>query len=219
MRSIPNALKEHLSGGATTLCWLWKIIRRDGVVLGFTDHDGPLVIDDVTYEMSSGLNPSETDQRLGFAADNGAVQGVFKSEHITAEDIRAGLYAQAVIESYRVNWQLPDQAVHMATGRLGTIRQKGESFEAEWVGQSVLLDRSVGRVFSKLCDAEFGDDRCGLNASDFPDGTFCPRTYGACQNQFNNGLNFRGFPFLLGDDALQAAPQIGERRDGSSRYK
>ena len=219
MRNIPSALKEHLSSGVTTLCWLWKITRRDGVVLGFTDHDRTLVIDGVSYEICSGLNPSETDQRLGFAADNGAVQGVFKSEHITAEDIHAGLYAQAVIKSYRVNWQSPDQAVHMTTGRLGTIRQKGESFEAEWVGQSVLLDRSVGRVFSKLCDAEFGDIRCGLNAEDFPQGTHCPRTFKACQSQFNNSLNFRGFPFLLGDDALQAAPQIGERRDGSSRYK
>ncbi len=219
MRNISSALKEHLSGGGTTLCWLWKITRRDGVVLGFTDHDRPLEIDDVRYEICSGLNPSETDQRLGFAADNGAVQGVFKSERITAEDIYAGLYAQAVIESYRVNWQSPDQAVHMATGRLGTIRQRGDSFEAEWVGQSVLLDRSVGRVFSKLCDAEFGDRRCGLKVEAFPDGTHCPRTFEACQSQFNNSLNFRGFPFLLGDDALQAAPQIGERRDGSSRYK
>lgn len=173
----------------------------------------------LTYEMCWSLNPSETDQRLGFAPDNGAVQGVFESERITAADIKSGLYENAAIESYRANWRSPDQAVHMASGRLGTIRQTGKTFEAEWTGQSVLLDRSVGRVFSKLCDAEFGDARCGLNASDFPDGTFCPRSYEACHNQFNNGVNFRGFPFLLGDDALQAAPQIGERRDGSSRYK
>ena len=116
------------------------------------------------------------------------------------------------------NWREPEQRVHMSTGRLGSIRQNGETFEAEWTGQSVLLGRSVGRVFSKLFDAELGDNRCGLNIDDFPEGTICPRTFQACRNQFNNVLNYRGFPFLLGDDALQAAPQIGARRDGSSRY-
>ena len=219
MRNISEGLKSHLSSGATTLCWLWKVTRRDGIVLGFTDHDKSLVVDGVTYEMSSSLIPSDTDNRLGFAADNGTVQGVFDSARITAVDIRAGLYENAVIDSYRVNWRLPEQLLHMSTGRLGTIRQSGDSFEAEWTGQSVLLERSTGRVFSKLCDATFGDSRCGLNASDFTDGTICPRSYEACQNQFDNTLNFRGFPFLLGDDALQAAPQIGALRDGSSRYK
>lgn len=219
MRNISEDLQSHLSSEVTTLCWLWKITRRDGRVLGFTDHDKPLFIDGVSYEMSSSLIPSETDNRLGFSADNGAVQGVFDSARITAADIKAGLYENAVIDSFRVNWKQPEQSIHMSTGRLGSIRQSGDTFEAEWTGQSVLLERSTGRVFSKLCDAAFGDERCGLNASDFAQGTTCPRSYEACQNQFDNILNFRGFPFLLGDDALQAAPQIGELRDGSSRYK
>ena len=218
MRNLSPEFKEHLSGSATTLCWLWKLTRRDGLVLGFTDHDRPLTLEGVTYESRSSLIPSETDHRLGFAADNSAVQGVLDSERITAKDIIDGLYEQAILETYRVNWREPEQRVHMSTGRLGGIRQNGETFEAEWTGQSVLLDRSVGRVFSKLCDAELGDSRCGLNIDDFPEGTMCPSTFQACRNQFNNVLNYRGFPFLLGDDALQASPQIGERRDGSSRY-
>lgn len=218
MRNIPEDFKDHLSGTATTLCWLWKLTRSDGTVLGFTDHDSPLVIDGESYESASGLIPSETDHRLGFAADNSAVQGVLKSERITAGDIAAGRYENAIIQTYRANWQNPGQRVHMSTGRLGTIRQNGDNFEAEWTGQSVLLERSTGRVFSKLCDAELGDARCGLNISDYPEGTICPRTVTACQNQFNNILNYRGFPFLLGDDAMQASPQIGELRDGSSRY-
>lgn len=98
------------------------------------------------------------------------------------------------------------------------IRQRGQAFEAEWTGEAAKLNRSFGRVYSKICDAEFGDERCGLNAADFPDGTSCPRSLEACREQFDNVMNYRGFPYLLGDDALQAAPQITERRDGSSRY-
>jgi len=219
MRNLSADLKTHLSNRATTLCWLWKITRRDGTVLGFTDHDKTLSIDGVSYERSASLTPSDLDRRLGFAADNSAVAGVLDSQRITAADIQAGLYENALVETYRVNWAQPEERVRMSTGRLGRIRQSGDRFEAEWTGQSLRLGRSTGRVFSKLCDAELGDRRCGLNLADYPDDTFCPRTFQACQNQFNNGLNFRGFPFLLGDDALQAAPQIGDLRDGSSRYQ
>ena len=219
MRDLSPDLQNHLSQTATTLCWLWRIARSDDTVLGFTDHDRNLEIDGINYEASSGLTPSEVDRRLGFSIDNGAVQGALTSEKISPEDIASGFYENAIIESFRVNWKDTSQIVKVSRGRLGSIRQKGEAFEAEWTGESVLLDRSVGRVFSTLCDAEFGDSRCGLYANDFPDGMTCPRTLTACRDQFGNTMNYRGFPYLLGDDALQAAPQLGERRDGSSRYQ
>ena len=219
MRNLTSNLQSHLGQSVTTLCWLWRITRSDGNVFGFTDHDRNLEVDGIHYEASSSLVPSEVDSRLGFSIDNGAVQGALTSERISSADIKTGLYENAMIESFRVNWKDTTQIIAMAKGRLGSIRQKGEAFEAEWTGESILLDRSVGRVFSKLCDAEFGDERCGLKAADFPDGTSCPRTLTACRDQFDNVLNYRGFPYLLGDDALQAAPQVGERRDGSSRYQ
>lgn len=219
MRELSPDLKTHLLQSATTLCWLWKITRQDGQVFGFTNHDRNLDIDGLHYEGASGLTPSEVDRRLGFSIDNGAVQGALTSDKISSEDIARGLYENAVIESFRVNWKDSSQIVPMSRGRLGSISQKGDAFEAEWTGEAVLLDRSIGRVFSKICDAEFGDERCGLNQADFPDGTTCPRTFTACRDQFDNVLNYRGFPYLLGDDALQAAPQLGERRDGSSRYQ
>ena len=218
MRNLTPALSAHLSQNVTTLCWLWRITRRDNLVFGFTDHDRDITLDGINYEDSSGLTPSDVDRRLGFSIDNGAVQGALNSDRISAEDIAAGLYEEAVLDSFRVNWNDTSQRVHMSTGRIGSIRQKGGEFEAEWTGESVLLDRTTGRVFSKSCDAEFGDARCGLNTADFPGGTVCPRSFAACRDQFNNVMNYRGFPFLLGDDVLQAAPQLGDRRDGGSRY-
>ena len=219
MRSLSPELKSHLAGAATTLCWLGRISLQDGRVFGFTDHDRDLEFEGTSFEAGSGLSASERDHQLGFATDNGAVRGILDSDKITSADIHSGAYEDAVIDSFRVNWNDLSQAVHMASGRLGAISESGAGFEAEWVGHSVLLERSVGRVFSSLCDGEFGDARCGLNASDFPEGTICPRTAAACRAQFDNIMNYRGFPYLLGDDALQAAPQLGERRDGSSRYR
>ena len=38
MKTIATDLAVHLTGEVTTLATCWKITRRDGVILGFTDH-------------------------------------------------------------------------------------------------------------------------------------------------------------------------------------
>jgi len=208
MRELSSTLLTQLESTATTLCWAWRIKLMDGTVLGFTDHDETLVFDGVTHDGETGLIPGDTDQRLGFEYDTGHVQGILSGTQISPADIAAGRFENAVIESYRVNWQHPDQFVHMSSGRIGKIRQQGDRFEAEWIGHGSVLDRSIGRVFSRLCDAELGDARCGLDVTNFPQSTQCPRTFSACRDQFNNISQFRGFPYLLGDDALQSGPLL-----------
>jgi len=42
MRSIPSGLAADLAAGTMTLCWCWRVYRRDGVEYGFTDHNRPL---------------------------------------------------------------------------------------------------------------------------------------------------------------------------------
>ncbi|MEL7414414.1 MAG: DUF2163 domain-containing protein, partial [Pseudomonadota bacterium] len=37
MRSLDPEFAEKLAGGATKLCRCWQVVRRDGVVMGFTD--------------------------------------------------------------------------------------------------------------------------------------------------------------------------------------
>jgi len=34
MRDLSPDLQNHLAGSATTLCWLWRITRADGTILG-----------------------------------------------------------------------------------------------------------------------------------------------------------------------------------------
>ena len=47
MKNISQALQEHISSGVTTLAHIWRIERADGVVMGFTDHDLDLVVDNI----------------------------------------------------------------------------------------------------------------------------------------------------------------------------
>jgi hypothetical protein len=54
VKTISAALAQHLAGEGTTLATCWRITRRDGVVLGFTDHVRDLEMDGVTYKAASG---------------------------------------------------------------------------------------------------------------------------------------------------------------------
>lgn len=219
MRNIPSALKTHIESGVTTLCHIWKLTRKDGQQLGFTDHDEALEIGGINYLALSGMSGGDIDSSLGFSIDNSHVQSVLYDERITADDINAGLYDSAELICAIVNWKDVSQRLALTRGQLGEITQNGERFTAEWTGEGAKLDRSQGRVFSRLCDANFGDARCGLNANDFPDATVCPRSFAACRDRFQNTMNFRGFPYLIGDDALTAAPLESDIRGGGSRYK
>ena len=196
-------------------CWL--LARADGVTLGFTDHDGPLVVEGTTCRPESGFLPSASDSRLGFGADTAAVRGALDDARLTADDIAAGLYSGATLRTYTVDWRTGEAALQR-THRVSSItRDSAGVFTAELVGITADLDRVAGRAVSRLCTARFGDVACGLDASTFPEGTSCPRSLAACQG-FGNTVNFRGFPFLIGDDALLLGPQPGLPRDGGSRY-
>lgn len=213
MRNLSETIRH-----CQTLCWVWRVRLNDQTELGFTDHDRPLAFEGIVCEPRSGFTPGEADTRQGFSIDNVAVQGILDSEYLTAEDVRAGRFERAEIDCFRVNWQDPSDYAHISQGYIGDIRQVGHLFEVEWVGAMSRLERSTGRVFSRMCDAEFGDHRCRLHLADFPNGTTCPRTFRACHEQFSNAVNFRGFPYLIGDDAMTSGIREGEPRDGGSRY-
>ncbi len=210
MRDLPFA------DGCQTLARAFVITLSDGARHGFTDHDRPLVLDGVTCRP---MAAADTEQRAGFDADSGAVRTRFDID-LSSDAIKSGSLDGARLDEYRVDWSDPSRRVLMTSGRLGEVSmgRDGEGFEADWLGRATLLDRSTGRVFSRRCDAELGDVRCGVDLSAHPDGTVCPRTLDACKSRFANAVNFRGFPYLLGDDALQAGVHLTPNRNGGSRY-
>ena len=219
MRDLSPAQKQAFSAEATSLCWAWRITRKDGVILGFTDHDSDLEIENITYEARSSFDAGALEQDIGFSINSAQVTSLFLSDAITDTDLRSGLYDGADVDLFRVDWRDVSTALHTAHWMFGDVQLGSSGFEVELIGRTAKLDRATGRVFSRHCDAELGDARCGLNRADFPEGTVCPRTFMACQGQFDNVRNFRGFPYIIGDDALTQGPQTGVVLDGGSRYR
>ena len=192
--------------------------RKDGAQMGFTDHDHDLVIAGITHVHSSGVSGTDIDMKLGFAIDNAGLSALLSDECIRASDVTSGLYDEAQVLLRRVSWDDPTIYKGIWAGTFGALEIKGESFTVELLGNSAALNPSVGRVFSRMCDAKFGDERCGLSLGDYPEGTQCTRSFTACKNLFSNSVNYRGFPYLIGDDAMQSGPPVGQILEGGSRY-
>lgn len=163
MKLVSPALDAHLASGATTLCWCWRLTRRDGVVLGFTDHDRALSFDGTTYEAAAGFTASELRDSVGLGVDNLEVEGALSSTSLAEADLAGGAFDDARIEIYRVNWQDPAQRLLMRTGSLGEVRRSGSGFTAEVRGLAHYLQQPKGRLFQHTCDADLGDARCKVD--------------------------------------------------------
>lgn len=163
MRTLTAGLADHLASGATTLCWCWRLERKDGVVFGFTDHDRDLAFDGVTYEAAAGMSASELNESLGLGVDNLEVSSAVTSERLTESDLAGGIYDDARVEIYQVNWQDVAQRVVMRAGSLGEIKRAGPLFSAEVRGLAHYLQQPTGRLYQKTCDADVGDARCTVN--------------------------------------------------------
>lgn len=295
MKTLPPGLQSHLSSGTTTLCWCWKIVRGDGLVQGFTDHDAPVAFDGAAYEAASGFTASEVQSTLGLAIDNLTVAGALSSETLNEHDLACGLYDDAAIEIWRVNWAAPDQRVLMRKGNLGQVSRGKTAFQAEVRGLAHRLNQSVGHAYGYSCDADLGDARCTIalggatftgggtvagvtdarrftvsSLDAYSDGWFsggrivfssganaaramevkrhgatatgvsielwqamsevvavgdaftvtagCDKQFSTCKAKFDNALNFRGFVYMPGNDAVVSYPTSGQVLDGGSRY-
>ncbi|HEX8662968.1 MAG TPA: DUF2163 domain-containing protein [Beijerinckiaceae bacterium] len=166
MRTIPPSLAVHLERGATTLCHCWKLLRRDGAVQGFTDHDRDLSFGGVVFAARTGLEAAEAIQELGFAVGGGEVSGALVSAGLTEDDLAAGLYDDASVETWLVNWAAPDERLLLDVASIGEIRRADGAFVAELRGVMHRLDEERGRLFRATCSADLGDAKCGVDLTD-----------------------------------------------------
>ena len=163
MKTIEPGLAEHIAGGVTTLCHCWRLVRNDGAVLAFTDHDRPVSFDGDTYEPAAGFDASEAVSQTGFATGGVDVYGALSSDRLLEEDLAAGLYDGAEVRVFLVNWNAPGERHLIRIGHLGEVVREDSAFRAEIRGLASLLDQPQGRVFRHGCDADLGDRRCKVD--------------------------------------------------------
>ncbi|MCB1508592.1 MAG: DUF2163 domain-containing protein [Hyphomicrobiaceae bacterium] len=165
MRVLPESLDAHLKTGVTTLCRCVRLTRRDGAVFAFTDHDAVLTVDGTAFDPIDAMAASEWTAASGFAVGGLEVDGVLSDDTLSEEDLAAGLFDDARIELFLVNWQAPEEAFLEGAGTLGEVRRADSAFTAEVRGPLAALEKRKGRLFAQGCDADLGDARCGVDLS------------------------------------------------------
>jgi uncharacterized phage protein (TIGR02218 family) len=292
VRTIDAGLAAHLATGVTTLSRCWKLTRSDGVVQGFTDHDEAIAFDGVSYEPESGFDATEDTGATGFAVGGLEALGALSSDRLSADDLAAGVYDNAAVELYLVNWTTPDERQLLRAGHLGEVSRADGAFRAEVRGLADALDQPKGRAFRHSCDADLGDARCTIDLTNaayrgagtvtVPNGTRrfaasgldaftagwfergrlawtgganagraievrshriaggaaqielwqpmhfaiapgdtftvtagCDKLFATCVAKFSNGLNFRGFPHMPGNDFALSYVRADGVNDGS----
>ena len=163
MRFIPPALQAKLDSGVTTLARCWRIARRDGVVLGFTDHDQDIVLDGLTCRAGTGFSGSEATAALGLAVAGSEISGALADDALAEADLAAGRYDAAAIEVHLVDWSEPSLHVLLMKGVLGEVRREGRAFAAELRSLADRLNEESGRRYTATCSADLGDSRCGID--------------------------------------------------------
>jgi hypothetical protein len=217
MRDVPEELAARIESGAATLCHAWRVVRADGTVVGFTDHDRDLEIDGLVHRAAEGWSAGAAEAATGLAAGSQAAGGVL-GDGIDAAEVESGAFDGAQVELWRVDWLRPDLKVRLWVGTLARVRRDGDGFRAELEGPLAALERVVGRTYGRGCDAVLGDGRCGVDLEAHP-GVVCDKRWETCRGVFGNQLNFRGFPDIPGDDFLTAHPAGAAVVDGGSRRR
>lgn len=153
-------LFEHLQSGATTVCRAWLLTRKDGLTLGFTDHDQDLTFESVTFKAETGLTALALQQQTGLSVDNSEAMGGFSDDAITETDLAAGRYDGAQVKAWLVNWKSVGQRLLQFMGTIGEIKRVDGRFTAELRSLTDKLNQPRGRALHSGCSAVLGDTKC-----------------------------------------------------------
>lgn len=168
MKLLSEELKNHISSEVTTIATLWRLIRRDNVVMGFTDFSDDIFFDDINYKAFSGFTPAAISSNSDLSVDNLEVEAVLNSEYISERDIIAGLYDFANIDILKVNYKdISQGCLVLRSGYIGEVTLKKNSFVAEIRGLSQNLSQTIGQLYSPSCRANFCDSLCGLSEENY----------------------------------------------------
>lgn len=101
---VSERFQAHLDSGHTTLARCWQLVRSDGEILGFTDHDRDLAFAGTVFKADTGLTAQALEQSTGLAVDNSEALGALSAAAISEGDIAAGRFDGARVTAWLVNW-------------------------------------------------------------------------------------------------------------------
>jgi uncharacterized phage protein (TIGR02218 family) len=155
-----------LDNQVCTSAWCWRIARQDGVVMGFTSYDQDITFNGVTYKACTGFAPTAVSTSNDMSVDNLDSEGILTDDGITAEDLRAGVYNNARIEIFLVNYKnLKDEVFMVRRGTIGEVKYGKNGFTAAIRGLMQAYQAKAGKTCQKGCRTFLGSTLCKIDLS------------------------------------------------------
>ncbi|MFB0612973.1 DUF2163 domain-containing protein [Aurantiacibacter poecillastricola] len=153
---------SELEGVAT----YWRIMRTDGLTLGFTSHNRTLTFEGIAHLAAPGMLPSAIRRSARLERDSVEVQGILSHDAISAQDLEDGRYADARITVGLVAWDTLEHAT-LFQGRLGNVSAEDVGFVAELRSAKADFEMDIVPRTSPTCRAVFCDRACRLHPARF----------------------------------------------------
>lgn len=165
MKTTSPEFRTHLDSEVTALCTCWKITRKDGVSLHFTDSDQDVMHDGILYRSVGAYKRSAIETTATLSVDNLEVTGMATDLVLPMDELRAGAYDYAEVEVFMTSW-LPSVGgtLKLRRGFFGevTVYPNG-TFTVELRGLLQKLAHTFTDVYSATCRNDLGDSRCRIN--------------------------------------------------------
>jgi len=143
---------------------LWHIARADATNMYYTDHNAPVSFGGNDYLPASGGSTTAIEHQSMLRPANMDMIGFIDDVAITHEDLRQGLYDDAVITVYIVDWLYPwvgelKKEIYL----LQDLDYGRNTWTANLVSFTDKLLQKKGRVLTRNCAADLGDDHCTVD--------------------------------------------------------
>lgn len=181
MKTVPAELQA-----CGTLVFGVRIVRADGAVIAWTQHDRDqtVTIDGASTLLAAnpGVVVTNFVSAAGLAVDN-AVITVIAGDDLTRADILAGKWDGARVYIFRYNWNLPSAGIlPVKRGSFGNFTPQQGQFKVEFRDLRQALQRDTTWVIQEACRWRLGDARCGV--------ALAPLTVAAAVTAVANGYEF-----------------------------
>ncbi len=176
MKLLSDAFKAALEKEVLTLTWCWLVERKDGVKLGFTAFDLPLLIDGVVYQPTTGFSPGAIQTSQGTDnIDTQNLAGILDATGISERDLNAGLHDCAKVRIFLVDYTnsptdidlVPPRHLEMSMGLFSGIKKSDRGFEIQTKSKLSLMENNIGEATSQTCRTWLGSPACGVNLAPY----------------------------------------------------
>lgn len=163
MKTISAGMTTHLALNDTTLAIFCKVRRKDGQIFGFSEFNEDVDFDlgdgdgTITYRASQAFTRSAIKQRGDQGIDNLNIFGHLESTAITVEDLRAGVWDEAVYHIFMLNHQnLALGDIPLGRGNFGKVTTQDNEYSTELLSIMNRFNQDLLEVYSPACHVDLG---------------------------------------------------------------